>query len=87
MYLSWVMDTLVWPRWSAPMRPAVPVSTNRVERGLGSFEPRADDNSDYNGDDSCCLDYVTDTTIPDVSPLFTASAWSWQCGGQGFESS
>jgi hypothetical protein len=48
--------------------------------------PRSDDNLDDNCDDSCCPSDAPYTTICARSCLVTASARSWQCGGQGFES-
>jgi hypothetical protein len=50
------------------------------------FGPRTDDNSDDNGDDSCCLSHVAYTTTCALSCLVTACARSWQCGGHVFES-
>jgi hypothetical protein len=54
--------------------------------GVRSSGPRADNNSDDNTGDKCCLNHVTYTTIRGLTCLFTRSARSWQCGGQGFES-
>jgi hypothetical protein len=54
--------------------------------GASNLGRRVDDNSDDNGDDSYCPNHDTYTTIANLSCLFTASARSWQCGGQGFES-
>jgi hypothetical protein len=45
-----------------------------------------DDSSDDNFDDSCVLNYADNTPIRLLKALFEPCAWSWQCGGQGFES-
>ncbi len=46
----------------------------------------ADDSSDDNRDDSCTPNYADNTALFDLFCLFRHFAWSWQCGGQGFES-
>ena len=45
--------------------------------------PRSDDSLDDNCDDNCCPSDAAYTTISNRSCLVTASARSWQCGGQG----
>jgi hypothetical protein len=46
----------------------------------------SDDSFDDNHDDNCFLNHHPYTAEPPASCLFTVPAWSWQCGGQGFES-
>ena len=48
--------------------------------------PIGDDNSDDNRDDSCAPNNGHDSEKTCLFSLFTHSARSWQCGGQGFES-
>jgi hypothetical protein len=68
------------------------VKANRIcrPRSAGTAEtrrnPRSDDSLDDNCDDSFCPSDAAHTTICGRSCLVTASARSWQCGGQGFES-
>jgi hypothetical protein len=52
----------------------------------GASRPLADHISDDNGDDSCAQDYAHNSVLWLTRGLFARAAWSWQCGGQGFES-
>jgi hypothetical protein len=45
-----------------------------------------DHDFDDNADDSCPFDHAHSSAARRPSSLFTGSARSWQCGGQGFES-
>jgi hypothetical protein len=54
--------------------------------GYGGLWRWIDDKTDYNDDDSCTPNYAHHSAPHLVNPLFTLSARSWQCGGQGFRS-
>jgi len=45
-----------------------------------------DDSSDDNREDNRMPNCTDNTAVSDLSCLFRRFAWSWQCGGQGFES-
>jgi hypothetical protein len=55
-------------------------------RDTGRPLQRVDHNSDDNADDSCALNHIDDKVLQLLNSLVSDPAWSWQCGGQGFES-
>ena len=56
------------------------------ELAIVTAKSAVDDNSDDNRDDNCFIHDAIYRGKLVLSCLVTASACSWQCGGQGFES-
>jgi hypothetical protein len=53
---------------------------------MGGFLRLIDDRSDDNPGDSYSPNYAHNAASRVLFRLVTRFAWSWQCGGQGFES-